>query len=190
VTPAGPVRPAEPVPPTPGSPPSADSTQGQDDIARLAREAIRLLTAMDRTVSVAESLTGGLVTAALTSVPGASVVVRGGVIAYATELKTALLEVPADLLSRHGAVDPKVAAAMAGGVRKRLGATYGVATTGVAGPGPADGKPQGTVFVAVDGPAGPAGAGLQLAGDRRQVREGSVLSVLSLLVSALREDDS
>ena len=193
VLPAGPVLPAEPVPPAalnPDGPPGTDSREGQGDIAGLARAAIRRLTAAGKTVAVAESLTGGLVAAALTSVPGASVVVRGGVIAYATELKTALLGVPADLLARHGAVHPDVAAAMAEGVRQRLGATYGVATTGVAGPGPADGKPQGTVFVAVDGPSGPAGAGLQLAGDRREVREGSVLSVLSLLVSALREDDS
>jgi nicotinamide-nucleotide amidase len=182
--------PPDPVPLNPGSPPGVDSPRGQGDIAHVATEAIRLLTAMGKTVAVAESLTGGLVAAALTSVPGASVVVRGGVIAYAIELKTELLGVPADLLARHGAVHPDVAAAMAGGVRKRLGATYGVATTGVAGPGPAEGKPQGTVFVAVEGPAGPAGAGLLLAGDRRQVREGSVLSVLSLLVSALREDDS
>lgn len=178
------------VPLSPDSPPSADSLRGRDDIARVASEAIRLLTATGETVAVAESLTGGLVAAALTSVPGASVVVRGGVIAYATELKTALLEVPADLLARHGAVDPDVAAAMASGVRERLGATYGVSTTGVAGPGPADGKPQGTVFVALEGPDGPARVALQLAGDRRQVREQSVLSVLSLLVSALREDDS
>jgi len=186
------VTPAEPVTPSPLTPDrslSADSPWDQGDIAHLAREAVRLLTAMGRTVAVAESLTGGLVAAALTGVPGASVVVRGGVIAYATELKTALLGVPADLLARHGAVHPEVAAAMADGVRERLGATYGVATTGVAGPGPAEGKPQGTVFVAVRGPAGPAGTGLQLAGDRRHVREGSVLSVLSLLVSALREDD-
>jgi nicotinamide-nucleotide amidase len=182
------VTPAMPL--SPDSPPSADSLRGQGDIAHVAREAIRLLTAMGETVAVAESLTGGLVAAALTSVPGASVVVRGGVIAYATELKTALLGVPADLLARHGAVHPDVAAAMASGARKRLGATYGVATTGVAGPGPAEGKPQGTVFVAVEGPDGPAGAGLELGGDRRQVREQSVLSVLSLLVSALREDDS
>jgi nicotinamide-nucleotide amidase len=184
---------AERVPPpplTPESPFSAGSPSGHGNIADVAREAIALLTAMGRTVAVAESLTGGLVAAALTSVPGASVVVRGGVIAYATELKTALLGVPADLLGRHGTVHPEVAAAMAAGVRERLGATYGVATTGVAGPGPAEGKPQGTVFVAVAGPAGPAGTGLELAGDRRQVREGSVLSVLSLLVSALREDDS
>ena len=187
MTPAEPVTPA---PVAPESPLNVDNPRGQGDIAHLAGEAIRLLTAMGRTVAVAESLTGGLVAAALTSVPGASVVVRGGVIAYATELKTALLGVPADLLARHGAVHPAVAGAMAGGVRERLGATYGVATTGVAGPGPAEGKPQGTVFVAVEGPGGPAGTGLQLAGDRRQVREGSVLSVLSLLVSALREDDS
>lgn len=184
------MTPAEPVPLTPGASLDTDSPQGQGDIAHLATEAIRLLTAMGRTVAVAESLTGGLVAAALTSVPGASVVVRGGVIAYATELKTALLGVPADLLARHGAVHAEVAAAMAAGVRERLGATYGMATTGVAGPGPAEGKAQGTVFVAVQGPAGPAGTGLQLGGDRRQVREGSVLSALSLLVSALREDDS
>jgi nicotinamide-nucleotide amidase len=190
VTPAESVAPADPVPLNPDNPPPTDSPQGTGDIASAAREAIRLLTAMGKTVAVAESLTGGLVAAALTSVPGASVVVRGGVIAYATELKTELLGVPADLIARHGAVHPDVAAAMAGGVRKRLRAAYGLATTGVAGPGPAEGKPQGRVFVAVDGPAGHTGAGLQLAGDRSQVREESVLSVLSLLVSALREDDS
>jgi nicotinamide-nucleotide amidase len=190
VTPADPVTPADLMAPSDAVPLGADSPRGHDTIAQLAREAIELLTAMGKTVAVAESLTGGLVAAALTSVPGASVVVRGGVIAYATELKTALLGVPAGLLDRHGAVHPDVAAAMAGGVRERLGATYGAATTGVAGPGPAEGKPQGTVFVAVAGPGGPAGAGLQLDGDRQQVREKSVLSVLSLLVSALREDDS
>ena len=184
------MTPASPVPPAASAPLDTDGERGQDTTAQLAREAVELLTAMGKTVAVAESLTGGLVVAALTSVPGASVVVRGGVIAYATEVKTALLGVPADLLARHGAVDPDVAAAMADGVRERLGATYGAATTGVAGPGPAEGKPQGTVFVAVQGPGGPARAGLQLVGDRQEVREKSVLSVLSLLVSALREDDS
>ncbi len=170
--------------------PTAESALPGADAAQLAREAIGLLVAAGQTVAVAESLTGGLVAAALTSVPGASAVVRGGVVAYATELKTALLGVPSDLLARHGAVHPDVAAAMASGVRQRLGATYGAATTGVAGPGPAEGKPQGTVFVAVEGPAGAAGAGLSLTGDRGQVRDESVRSVLSLLVSVLREDDS
>ena len=170
-------------------PADEDDPLRQASTAQLAGEAVGLLTAAGRTVAVAESLTGGLVVAALTSVPGASVVVRGGVIAYATELKTVLLGVPADLLARHGTVHPEVAQAMASGVRDRLGATYGMATTGVAGPGPAEGKPQGTVFVAVSGPAGSAGGGLQLAGDRGQVREETVRSVLSLLVRALREDD-
>ena len=137
---------------------------------------------------MAESLTGGLVAAALTSVPGASIVLRGGVVAYATDLKAALLGVPAALLARNGPVDPEVAAAMASGVRERLGASYGVSTTGVAGPGPADGKPEGTVFIGVDGPSGAAGSGLQLAGSRQEVREATVRAALSLLVSALLED--
>jgi nicotinamide-nucleotide amidase len=156
----------------------------------LARQIVELLTARGQTVAVAESLTGGLVAAALTSVPGASLVVRGGIVAYATDLKAALLGVPSALLSRHGPVDPAVAAAMAAGVRARLGATYGLSTTGVAGPGPADGKPEGTVFIAVQGPSGPVGSGFELAGDRQQVRTETVRLVLSLLVSALREDES
>jgi nicotinamide-nucleotide amidase len=160
------------------------------DAADLARQIVEVLTARGQTVAVAESLTGGLVAAALTTVPGASVVLRGGIVAYATELKAALLAVPRELLAARGPVDPDVAAAMAAGVRDRLSATYGVSTTGVAGPGPADGKPQGTVFVAVDGPAGPAGAGLHLAGGRPEVRAQAVTAALSLLVSALREDES
>jgi nicotinamide-nucleotide amidase len=168
----------------------AEPDAAEADADDLARRIVGLLTARGQSVAVAESLTGGLVAAALTSVPGASVVVRGGIIAYATDLKAALLGVSADLLACRGPVDPEVAAAMAAGVRGRLGASYGMSTTGVAGPGPADGKPAGTVFVAVDGPSGPVGKGLQLAGDRRQVRIETVRSVLSLLVSALREDGS
>jgi nicotinamide-nucleotide amidase len=159
------------------------------DAGELARQIVVRLTASGQTVAVAESLTGGLVVAALTSIPGASIVVRGGVVTYATDLKVALLGVPDDLLARRGPVDPGVAAAMAAGVRVRLGASYGLSTTGVAGPGPADGKPQGTVFIAVDGPSGSAGSGLHLDGDRQQIRQQVVQSVLSLLVSALREDE-
>jgi nicotinamide-nucleotide amidase len=155
----------------------------------LAGTAIELLISAGHTVAVAESLTGGLVAAALTSVPGSSAAMRGGIVAYATELKTELLGVPAELLARRGPVHPDVAAAMAAGVRQRLAATYGVATTGVAGPGPADGHAQGTVYIAVDGPAGVAEVGLRLPGGRQEVREETVRSVLSLLVSALREDD-
>jgi nicotinamide-nucleotide amidase len=159
-----------------------------DGAAPLPREAIELLIAGGRTVATAESLTGGLVAAALTSVSGSSAAFRGGIVAYATTLKTVLLGVPADLLRREGPVDPDVAVAMASGVRRRLESTFGVATTGVAGPGRADGKDQGTVFIAVDGPAGPAVRGLNLPGDRRAVREATVEAALLLLVSALRED--
>jgi nicotinamide-nucleotide amidase len=117
-----------------------------------AARVVHLLTERGETVAVAESLTGGLVVAALVSVPGASAVVRGGVVAYMTDLKATLLDVDPVLLAREGAVHPDVAAAMAHGVAHRLGATYGVATTGVAGPDPQDGHPVGEVWVAVSGP--------------------------------------
>jgi nicotinamide-nucleotide amidase len=156
-------------------------------IEALAATAIELLIARDETVATAESLTGGLVAAALTTVPGSSAVVRGGVVAYATELKAALLGVPSDLLERHGAVHGAVAEAMAEGARDRLGASTGVATTGVAGPDPAEGKPVGTVFVAVAGPGGLASRQLALTGGREEIRAATVASVLGLLISALQE---
>ena len=156
-------------------------------IGELARTAIELLIARDETVATAESLTGGLVAAALTSVPGSSAAVRGGVVAYATELKAALLGVPAELLERYGAVHGAVAEAMAEGTRDRLGASIGVATTGVAGPDPAEGKPVGTVFVAVAGPGGLATRQLALSGDREEIRAATVESVLGLLIGALQE---
>ncbi len=159
------------------------------DARKLAAEVIGMLADAGLTVAVAESLTGGLVAGALTSVPGSSVVFRGGIVAYAADLKNSLLGVPADLLARCGTVHAEVATAMARGVRERLGSTFGLATTGVAGPGPAEGKPAGTVFIAADGPRGPAWAALTLAGDRAGVRDSSVREVLSLLVRALREEE-
>ena len=92
-------------------------------------------------LAVAESLTGGLLAATLVDVPGASAVFRGGVIAYATDVKATLLGVDPALLAERGPVDPQVAAQMATGVRVRLGADVGVSTTGVAGPDPQDGQP-------------------------------------------------
>lgn len=103
-----------------------------------AAEVLRLLTVKGETLAVAESLTGGLVAAELTAVPGASQAFRGSVTAYATELKHQLLDVDATLLDQHGAVDPQVAVQMAEGVRKALGADWGISTTGVAGPDPQD----------------------------------------------------
>lgn len=108
-----------------------------------------LLAERGATVAVAESLTGGLLGAELTAMPGSSATFAGGVIAYATPLKHALLGVREDLLAAHGAVHPDVAVEMARGVRERLGASYGLAVTGVAGPEPQDGHPMGTVHVAV-----------------------------------------
>jgi nicotinamide-nucleotide amidase len=162
-------------------------TASRHPVGELARTAIELLIVRDETVATAESLTGGLVAAALTSVPGSSAAVRGGVVAYATELKAALLGVPPDLLERHGAVHGAVAEAMAEGARDRLGATTGVATTGVAGPDPAEGKPVGMVFVAVAGPGGLATRQLALTGGREEIRAATVASVLSLLIDALQE---
>jgi nicotinamide-nucleotide amidase len=161
-----------------------------DPAVDLARQAIQILTDRGQTLAVAESLTGGLVAAALTSVPGSSAVFRGAIVAYATSLKNVLLGVPAGLLAEHGPVHPDVATAMAAGVCDRLGATYGLATTGVAGPGPADGHPAGTVFVAVRGPAGLVVEELRLPGERPDVRAGAVRGVLSLLATRLQEDIS
>ncbi|URM89384.1 CinA family protein [Streptomyces sp. MRC013] len=151
---------------------------------------LRLLAERGQTLAVAESLTGGLVAAELTSVPGASRVFRGSVTAYATPLKRDLLGVDGDLLERRGAVDAEVALQMARGVRSRLGAGWGVATTGVAGPDPQDGRPVGTVYVAVCGPPGGAAeegtvAALRLNGDRAEIRRGSVRNVLELLADEL-----
>ncbi|MEW1687212.1 CinA family protein [Streptomyces sp. NPDC091265] len=151
-----------------------------------AAEVLRLLVGRGETLAVAESLTGGLVAAELTSVPGASHSFRGSVTAYATPLKSEVLGVDAALLAARGAVDPEVASQMAEGVRKVLGADWGLATTGVAGPEPQDGQPVGTVFVAVRGPRGAEKvAALRLNGCRSDIRKESVRSVLDLLSGEL-----
>ncbi len=162
-------------------------TSGPDAEAA-ARAAIELLIATGQTIGTAESLTGGLVAAALTTVPGSSAVVRGGIVAYAADLKNSLLSVPADLLDRFGAVHPDVALAMASGARNRLGAAVGVATTGVAGPDPADGQPVGTVHIAVSTPARAVHEALALSGDRAEIRRAAVCRVLGLLTRTLLED--
>ncbi|MFE3740578.1 CinA family protein [Streptomyces sp. NPDC059134] len=153
--------------------------------ARAAR-VLELLAGRGGTLAVAESLTGGLVAAELTGVPGASRAFRGAVTAYATDLKRDVLGVDGALLDERGAVDLEVARQMAAGVRRALGADWGVATTGVAGPDPQDGQPVGTVYVAVAGPEG-AGkvAALRLNGDRADIRKESVRSVLGLLLGEL-----
>ncbi len=132
------------------------------------------------TIAVAESLTGGLVVSTLVDVPGASAVVRGGVVAYATEIKHTLLDVDATLLAREGAVHPDVAREMAEGVRRRLGADVGLATTGVAGPDPQDGRTVGTVFIAVATPDGGRVEELSLEGGRARIRAQAAEAALRL----------
>ena len=151
----------------------------------LASDLLAALGSRGWSLAVAESLTGGLVSATLVDVPGASSVLRGAVVAYATDLKATLLDVDRALLDARGAVDPDVAGAMARGVRARLGADVGLATTGVAGPDPQDGQPPGTVHVAVCTPDGTTVRSLLLAGDRAQVRARSVEAVLALAVEIL-----
>ena len=157
------------------------SASGRDSVADL----VTRLTAARLSVAVAESLTGGLVMTALTSVPGASAVVRGGVVAYATEVKREVLGVDAALLDERGAVDADVALQMARGVRELVGADFGLATTGVAGPDGQDGKAPGVVFVAVDTPFDNWYRELLLEGDREQIRTRSAVAVLELLTEVL-----
>lgn len=151
----------------------------------LAPGLLTLLGARGWTVAVAESLTGGLVTAALVDVPGASRTVRGAVVAYATDLKASLLGVEAGLLATRGAVDPDVAAAMAQGVRVRLGADVGLATTGVAGPDPQDGNEPGTVHVAVATADGVRVSSVQIPGGRTAVRTAARDLVLGLAIDVV-----
>jgi nicotinamide-nucleotide amidase len=148
-------------------------------------EIIAALTSRGQTVACAESLTGGLLVSRLIDPPGASVVVRGGVVAYATEVKAAVLSVDPGLLADRGAVDPDVAVQMADGARRVLTADWGVATTGVAGPDPQDGMPVGRVYVAVSGEDGTRVERHDLSGSRREIRDGAVGAALTLLMHCL-----
>lgn len=141
-------------------------------------------------LGVAESLTGGAVSAELVSVAGASSVLRGAVVAYATPLKVSLLGVDAALLARTGPVHPEIAVQMAEGVRRAVAidgrdAEVGISTTGIAGPASPDGQPVGTVHVGVATPVTSFSVPLHLVGDRAQIRAASVDAVLSALLEAL-----
>jgi nicotinamide-nucleotide amidase len=151
----------------------------------LAARLVAALVAGGWTLATAESLTGGLIGARLTSVPGASAAYRGGVVAYATDLKHRLAGVPQDVLDRFGPVSEPTALALAAGVRTATGSDWGVSATGVAGPDPQDGHPPGEVWVAVSGPNGQVAARHRFPGGRAEVRRASVDAALRLLSSAL-----
>jgi len=140
---------------------------------------LALMRARGLTICTAESETGGLVAARLTSVPGASDVFVGGVVAYANEVKEAALGVPAELLATHGAVSAEVAEEMAHGARARLGADVAVAVTGIAGPGGGtEEKPVGLVYLHAEGPDGSAAREFTFPGDRASIRARSAVMAL------------
>ncbi|GAA1681132.1 CinA family protein [Fodinicola feengrottensis] len=149
----------------------------------LASQVHKRLTASGQTLAVAESLTGGLLAATIVEVPGVSGTFRGGLVVYATDLKATLAGVSLDLLAERGPVDPEVARQLAAGVAGKCGSDWGLATTGVAGPGPNDGHPAGEVWLGLAGPGGRLVARqLQLAGDRAAVRAEAVERALALLL--------
>jgi len=143
-----------------------------------AQEIIALLRDRGETLCVAESITGGGLGSFITQIPGASDVFLGGVISYSTRLKEVLLHVPPSLIEEFTVVSEEVAQAMAAGARLATGATWAIATTGVAGPGPSEGLPAGTVWVAIDGPT-PHSMVLDLQGGREDVRNATISSAIS-----------
>jgi PncC family amidohydrolase len=171
------------VAPDPGAVP-ADAAP--DDRRRVAAELHQRLLARGETLAVAESLTGGGLSDLVSGVPGVSATFRGGVVSYATDVKRELLGVRAETLREHGAVSAACAAEMAVAVRRLLGASWGVSTTGVAGPDPQEGKPAGRVFVGVAGPDDtPQVHELLLAGSREEIRRATCDAALSAVLAAV-----
>jgi PncC family amidohydrolase len=151
----------------------------------LATALVATLQGRGQTLTTAESLTGGLLAAMVTGVPGASAVYTGGVVSYATEVKQQLLGVPDEVVDEHGVVSAECAEAMAAGARDLLHTTYAMSTTGVAGPEEQEGKPVGTVFVGVAGPDGVRSLELGFGGTRALIREKSCAAAIGELLSAL-----
>jgi competence/damage-inducible protein CinA-like protein len=153
-----------------------------EDERPIAEIVLDLCRTRGHTLGTAESCTGGMVAARITSIPGASEVFRGSVIAYSDDVKVEELGVPRGLLVEHGAVSAEVAAAMAHGVRERLGVDIGVAVTGVAGPGGGtETKPVGLVFVHATGPGGEKTVRTELPGDRDMIRGRATAASLHLV---------
>ncbi len=153
------------------------------------RELLERLAGRGETLATAESLTGGRLASLVTAVPGSSRVYVGGVVAYAASVKQDLLGVPAELVERHGVVSPECARAMAEGARRRLGATYAVSTTGVAGPDSQEGHPVGTVFVGIAGPRGVTTLALELTGDRTAIQDRTCAEALAAVAGVLPREE-
>ena len=159
-----------------------------DDLSVVVGAALK---AAGQTVATAESCTGGLIAKRLTDVPGSSAYVVGGVVAYANEVKTALLDVDPAVIEAHGAVSEPVARQMAEGVRRRLGTDWGLSATGVAGPGggTAD-KPVGLVWIGLAGPNGVEARAIHRPGNRLNVRDGTARILLHWLLAEVKTSTS
>jgi len=149
----------------------------------------QLLLARDETVATAESLTGGRLASVLTAAPGASRTYVGGVVAYATSVKEAVLGVSEALVAEHGVVSSECAVAMARGAVAATGATWGIGTTGVAGPDPQEGHPPGTVHVGLVGPGVSTALALELVGGREAIQDRTCAEALSALAGMLSTEE-
>jgi nicotinamide-nucleotide amidase len=148
-------------------------------------EILEILRTRGESISVAESLTGGGLAEALSSLPGSSQIFRGSVTAYQPEIKSSLLKVPAELISEFGVVSEEVAVAMADGVKQLMNSTWSISTTGVAGPGPSDGVAAGTVWVAIEGPISQT-LQLELSGTREIVRNATIAGAIAAFARILK----
>ena len=157
------------------------------ELDQLIKDIASQMQATGETFSLAESCTGGLLSAQVTNLPGVSSVYIGGVVSYANFAKETLLSVPADLLLNHGAVSREVALAMAHGVRLKLRTSWSLAITGIAGPtGGTPDKPVGTVWFAVAGPGFVEAERQHFQGDRLQVRLASAKFAMQMFKRALK----
>lgn len=148
-------------------------------------EILEILRTRGESISVAESLTGGGLAEALSSLPGSSEIFRGSVTAYQPEIKSSLLKVPAALIAEFGVVSEEVAVAMADGVKQLMNSTWSISTTGVAGPGPSDGVAAGTVWVAIEGPISQT-LQLELSGTREIVRNATIAGAIAAFARILK----
>lgn len=151
--------------------------------------ALEILRERKQTLATAESITGGLLGGAITEIPGSSDVFIGGIVAYNEQTKSQLLGVDATLFAAHGVVSREVALAMAKGARERLGSTWALSTTGVAGPGPSNGVPAGLVWIAITGPYAESAIfaeELHLLGDRQEVRAATIARAFDAFTRILR----
>jgi len=146
-----------------------------------AQKVVQRLRERNETITCAESITGGALTSELVSIPGASHVLKGSIIAYSTEVKVSELKVEPTLIQEFGVVSEEVALAMARGVKAKFAAEWAISLTGVAGPGASHGVPAGTVWLALLGPGFEETVKLELMGEREMVRRGAVESALGVL---------